>query len=310
MHEAPHDRSVEELWTAIESYDGEIALRRAESYMETRKYISEAEIVITRALDDTLLTEATELKWVQALNAGVDHYNLTHMRDRGIMLTNASGVHAFPAAEQVLAYMLLFERNLLQGIHRQRRHEWRHFGGGELSGTTVGIIGVGEIGGAVATRAAAFGMDTLGMRRNPDRSHEAIDKMLGPDRLHELLARSKYVVLTCPLTDDTRGLLGATEFESMRSDAVVVNVARGEVIDQQALAASLQNGKIGGAALDVQTPEPLPEESPLWTLSNVVITPHMAGSSPKYLDRCADIFLSNYEHYLQGEYDQFENRVV
>ncbi|QHS18134.1 D-2-hydroxyacid dehydrogenase [haloarchaeon 3A1-DGR] len=310
MHEAPHDRSVEELWTAIESHDERIDLRRARSYAETERQIPEAEIVVTRALDDDLLEAATELEWVQALNAGVDHYNLDRMRDRDIILTNASGVHTIPAAEQVLGTMLLFERNLLEGIRRHQRREWRHFSGGELHGSTVGVIGVGEIGGGIADRASAFGMETLGLRRNPERGHDSVDEMFGPDELDALLARSKYVVLSCPLTEDTRGLLDARAFESMRSDAVVVNVARGEVVDEEALVTALRGGEIGGAALDVQATEPLPEDSPLWTLSNVLVTPHMAGSSPKYLDRCADIFLSNYERYRRGEYDAFENRVL
>ncbi|WP_096390233.1 D-2-hydroxyacid dehydrogenase [Halopenitus persicus] len=310
MHEAPHDRSVEELWTAIESHDAAIDLRRARSYAETERQIPEAEIVVTRALDEDLLEAATELEWVQALNAGVDHYDLDRMRDRDIILTNASGVHAIPAAEQVLGTMLLFERNLLEGIRRHRRREWRHFSGGELHGSTVGVIGVGEIGGGIADRTSAFGMETLGLRRNPDQGHDSVDEMFGPDELDALLARSKYVVLSCPLTEDTRGLLDARAFESMRSDAVVVNVARGEVVDEDALVTALRGGEIGGAALDVQATEPLPEDSPLWNLSNVLVTPHMAGSSPKYLDRCADIFLSNYERYRRGEYDAFENRVL
>lgn len=209
MHEAPHNGSIKDLWTAIKAHDTEIDLLRAESYAETKRQISDAEILIIRALDDTLLEEATELEWVQALNAGVDHYNLSRMRNRDIILTNASGVHAVPASEQVLANMLMFERDLLEGIHRYQRREWRHFGGGELYETTAGIIGVGEFGGAIADRAAAFGMETLGLRRNPRQDHNSVDEVFGPNQLHELLIRAKYLVLSGPLTEETRGLLGA-----------------------------------------------------------------------------------------------------
>lgn len=310
MHEAPHRRTVDELVEAIESRDPEIDIAGAESYDESRRRIADAEVVVTRSLPDEFLAEASELRWVQALNAGVDHYDVEQMRERDVILTNASGVHAIPAAEQVVGYMLQFERNLLRGFRRQQRHEWRHFGGGELYGSTLGVVGVGEIGGTVADRASAFGMQTLGVRRSPERGHESVDDMYGLEDLHGVLSRSDYVVLACPLTDDTRGLIGPRAFESMRSDGVLINVARGGVVDEDALVVALQKGKIGGAALDVQSEEPLPDDSPLWTQSNVILTPHMAGSTPRYLERCADIFVANFERYGSGDYDDFENRIV
>lgn len=295
MHEVPHQQTVDELALAITNLDEDIDLIRANSYDESRDRIQNAEIVITRNLPDDLLSEASALQWIQALNAGVDHYNVNQIRERDIVLTNASGVHAIPAAEQALGYMLQFERNLVRGLRQQRRKEWRHFGGGELHNSTLGIVGVGEIGGRVAELGSAFDMTTLGLRRTPARGHSAVDEMYGIENLHEVLARSDYVVLACPLTDETRGLIGDREFESMKSDGVLINVARGAVVNEEELVTALKKGKIGGAALDVQSQEPLPEDSPLWTLSNVVITPHMAGSTPKYLERCADIFVRNYE---------------
>ncbi|ELZ06029.1 D-2-hydroxyacid dehydrogenase [Natrialba asiatica] len=312
MHEAPHQGSVDELAAAVRDRNSEIPLTKAYSYEDSKRALQDegTEIVITRALPDELLAEAPAVRWIQALSAGVDHYDIERLRDRGIRLTNASGVHANPAAEQVLGYMLQFERNLRRGFRQQTRREWRHFGGGELADGTLGVIGVGEIGGRIAELGSAFEMTTLGLRQSPDRGHDAIDEMFGPDELHALLARSDYVALACPLTDGTHGLLSAREFESMPQHGVVLNVARGEIIDEPALIAALQKGTIGGAALDVQRREPLPADSPLWDLSNVIITPHMAGSTPNYLDRCADIFVSNYDRYVRGETDEFENQIV
>ncbi|WP_132059605.1 D-2-hydroxyacid dehydrogenase [Halorussus amylolyticus] len=277
---------------------------------ETDDHLPDAEILVTLRLPTEKLASAENLRWVQALSAGVDSYDLDALENRDIALTNASGVHAEPIGEQVLAYMLVFERNIHKGIAQQHRGVWERYGGRELRDETVGILGVGEIGGRVAELASAFGMEVLGTKRTPETAPDAVDEAFGPDGLYEVLERSDYVVVACPLTDETEGLLGEEELRTMPSSGVLVNIARGEIVEEDALTTALQQGWIRGAALDVFEEEPLPGESPLWDLSNVVATPHMAGSTPHYYDRCADLFARNYERYLAGETEAFENRIV
>jgi len=277
---------------------------------ETDERLTDAEIAATTRLPDDRLERAADLRWVQSLSAGVDHFDTDALESREIALTNASGVHAEPIGEQVLGYMLVFERNIHKGIAQQHRGVWESYGGCELRDETVGIVGVGAIGARVAELASAFGMEVLGTKRTPETAPEAVDEAFGPDGLYEVLSRSDYVVVACPLTDETRGLIGEEAFRTMPSTGVVVNVARGEIVDQEALTEALQNGRIRGAALDVFDEEPLPADSPLWELSNAVVTPHMAGSTPHYWDRCAELFAGNYEHYVAGDREEMTNRVL
>lgn len=310
MHEAPHGDDVSALIAAIESRRPDVDLVHADSYAESRELIVDAEIVITRELSAELLDAAESLEWVQALNAGVDSYDLDRLQQMDVALTNAAGVHAIPAGEQVLGYMIVFERRLHRGLRQQSRREWHHYTGGELHGKTVGVVGVGSIGGRVAELTSALGMTVVGTKRRPEDSPDHVDEIYGPDDLHQVLGQSDYVVVTCPLTSETRGLFGPREFSSMRADGVLVNVGRGPVVQEDALATALQTGKLRGAALDVQETEPLPRASPLWDHTDVILTPHMAGSTPQYLERCGEIFAENYAHYLDGEPDAFRNRIV
>lgn len=260
-----------------------------------------AEIVLTHTLPEGSLDRATELQWVQALSAGVDMYDINALRDRDIALTSVSGVHAEPIAEQVLGYMLLFERNILTGIQQQRHNMWELYTGGELRGQTLGIVGIGSIGTRVAELGDTFGMCVVGTKRDTEAVPDAVEEVFSPDELDAVLKQSDYLVLACPLTDETHRLIGRRELDIMHSSAILVNVSRGPVVDESALVTALQQGRLGGAALDVFEVEPLPSESQLWTLSNVVITPHMAGYTPKLWERIADVFAANYERYCSGE---------
>ncbi|WP_435175537.1 D-2-hydroxyacid dehydrogenase [Halorussus sp. AFM4] len=277
---------------------------------ETDEALSSAEVVVTDRFPAEKVAAAPELRWVQSLSAGVDHFPQEEFADAGVALTSASGVHAEPIGEQVLAYLLAFERNVQKGMAQKHRGVWENYGGRELRDETVGVLGLGAIGGRVAELASAFGTEVLGTKRDPETAPEAVDEAFGPDGLYEVLARSDYVVVALPLTDETRGLIGDDEVRTMRSSAVLVNVARGEIVDQDALTEALQEGHLRGAALDVFEEEPLPADSPLWDLSNVILTPHMAGSTPHYYDRCADLFAGNYEAFVAGDTDAMENRVV
>jgi phosphoglycerate dehydrogenase-like enzyme len=285
------------------------AVHVASDYDDALDRIETATAVISQYLPGEKLAAAERLRWLQATSAGVDHYDLEEFRDRGVAITTASGVHAEPIAEQVIGYMLHFERGFHRGVRQQAESRWEQFRGGELTGKTVGIVGTGAIGQRVAELADAFDMTVIGTRNDPSTAPEGVSEIFGPDEIHTVLGRSDYVVLACPLTEETHHLLGIKEFSSMKPTSVLVNIARGEVVNEGHLVNALQNGEIRGAALDVTETEPLPPSSPLWDLSNTLVTPHTAGTTPKYLDRIADLFLENYRRFLDDDADDLENRV-
>ncbi|MFB6310814.1 MAG: D-2-hydroxyacid dehydrogenase [Salinirussus sp.] len=311
-HEFPPETrgTLEDLATELRERLPDLELRRAHDFDESVRLAADAEVIIEHGLYDEHLAAADELEWVQSLSSGADRYDVETLRNRGIVLTTVSGVHAKPIAEQILTYLLAFERNLPRGIRQQERREWRRYPAGELGGSVVGVIGVGAIGGRFAELATAIGVRVLGVRKHPDRDHHAVDQMYGPDRLNHVLGRADYAVLACPLTDATRGLIGEPELSSLGNNGILVNVARGAVVEQQALVRAIQTGDIRGAALDVFDTEPLPPDSPLWQQSNVIVTPHMAGGSPKFPIRCAELIAENYRHFIAGERDLMRNRVL
>ncbi|MGC9348206.1 MAG: D-2-hydroxyacid dehydrogenase [Anaerolineae bacterium] len=241
------------------------------------------------------------LRWVHTVSAGIDHAlaALPHASD--VLITNASGIFDVPIAEMVLAYMLVAVKRIPELLDQQRAHTWHLLRLRELAGLTVGIVGLGHIGREVALRCKAMGMEVLGVRKHPDRGAEFADKAYGPDELDVMIERSHFVVLALPVTPETRGLIGAAELRRMRPDAWLINVARGAILDQDALISALASGRIAGAALDVFEEEPLPEDSPLWDLDNVIITPHNAWSTPYLKQREAELFLDNLERYQAGE---------
>lgn len=309
----PHyvsDAGREGIREGIADLLSDVDLAVAATPGETDEHLPTAEVVLTVRFPDERLADAENLRWIQSLSSGVDHFDRDALSEAGVVLTNASGIHAEPIGEQVMAYMLVFERNVHKGMNQKQRGVWENYGGRELRDETVGIVGLGAIGGRVAELADAFGMEVLGTKRTPATAPEAVDEAFAPDGLYEVLSRSDYVVVACPLTDETEGLVGEEEIRTMSSSSVLVNVARGEIVDEEALTTALQQGWLRGAALDVFEEEPLPSESPLWDLSNVVATPHMAGSTPHYYDRCADLFAENYERFVAEEMDGMRNRIV
>ncbi len=247
-----------------------------------------------------LVTSIPNLRWVHTVSAGVDHVLFPELAESDVVLTNASGVFNTPIAETVLAYMLAVVKRLPEFLKQQSGRRWEKLDLRELRGLTVGIVGLGDIGGEVARLCKAFGMHVLGLRRHP-RPHPHADEVLPSDRLHDLLRRSDFVVISCPLTEETRGLIGRAELVAMKSDAWLINIARGGIVDEAALLEALQERRIGGACLDVFSEEPLPEDSPFWDLPNVIITPHNSWNSPRIEEREIGLFLENLRRYVAGE---------
>ena len=240
------------------------------------------------------------LKWLQGPGAGVDHPLWQSLLDRGVRLTNASGIHAEPIAQYIFTYILHWEREVARHQTQQREKHWEIVPCGDLTAKTLGIVGYGGIGQATARVGRAFGMRTLGTRRSRVED-PSLDEFIPLADLHRLLAASDYVVLCMPFSDETREMIGEAELRSMKENAVLINVARGGVVDEPALIRALQEGWFRGATLDVVAEEPLPEKSPLWSMERCVLTPHDAGYSPCGDERLEALFLENLGRYSRGE---------
>ncbi len=267
---------------------------RAATPSEERELVAGAPVVTGIGIDEALLSHAESLELFACAFAGTDHLPMETLLERGVVVTNAGGIHVPGIAEQAVGYMLVFARNLHEGIRRQERREWRHFQSGELAGSTATVVGQGSIGTAVVERLNAFGARTLAVRHTPSKGGPA-DEVVGydPEAVHSVLARSEYVVLACPLTDRTENLIDRAALATLPPKAVVVNVARGGIVDTDALTAAVQRNDIGGAALDVTDPEPLPADHELWGFGNVLITPHTGGHNPQHWPRLADVVADN-----------------
>ena len=266
---------------------------------------------------DRLLARAPRLSWVHSASAGVERALTPTARERGIVITNARGVFSRPIAEYVLMMILAVSRRLPQLLELQRERTWQPLEGAELRDVTVGIVGLGSIGRAVATLATAFGCRVIATRRRTDTGatagsaagdadegtsrEPALDRILGPDGLPELLAESDFVVLAAPLTPDTEGMIDGAALAAMKPGAWLINVARGRLVDERALLRALHDGPIGGAVLDTFAEEPLPPDSPFYELPNAIVTPHTSWSSGRVLDRSVDLFCDNLRRFASGE---------
>ncbi|WP_224270968.1 NAD(P)-dependent oxidoreductase [Haloprofundus salinisoli] len=279
--------------------DQTVALARTPK--QERELVAEARIVTGISVDEELLARAERLELFACTFAGTDHLPMDALADRGVAVTNAGGIHAPGIAEQAIGNILTFTRRLHEGWRRKQRSEWRHFQSHEFTGSTVTVIGLGSIGEALVQRLQGFEVDTIGVRYTPEKGGPT-DEVVGfdEDAIHDALSRSEYVVLACPLNDLTRGLIGEEEFATMGPDAVLVNTARGGIVDTDALVSALRWNKIRGAALDVTDPEPLPADHPLWDLENCLITPHTGGHTPNHWDRLADIVAENVDRLDAG----------
>lgn len=246
---------------------------------------------------------APKLRWIQAMGSGVGQFAASRLRESGIALTNAAGVGAPSIAEFVLGRILAIWKDFaaLDGLQRERR--WTRHQGRLLSGATIGIVGLGAIGAAVARRAKAFDVRILANRRSwkPGATAPDVDELMPTDRLHALLGRSDVVVLAAAGTPETESLIDAAAFAAMKPGAIFVNVARGNMVDERALADALRSGRLAAAATDVALEEPLPPTSPLWDVPNLFISPHSSASQDRYFEMIYEIFLENLAAWVAGK---------
>lgn len=277
------------------------------------------EVLYSFGAPPDILALAPELRWVQLHSAGADHLLGHPLMQSGVLLTTTSGIHATPIAEYVLASMLAHRWQVARWTGCQREHvwpadRWETYARPELRGSTLGIAGYGSIGREVGRLAHAFGMRVLAMGRTGRAAERGYavpgtgdpqgifpERFYAPSALREMLAECDYVVLALPLTPATAHLIGEAELRAMKPGAFLVNISRGAIVDEEALAHALREGWIAGAGLDVFEKEPLPATSPLWDLESALISPHVSGFSPHYDERAAALFAENLRRYLAGE---------
>lgn len=264
--------------------------------------IGQADIVFGW-LDTKEIEMAKNLKWLHLPSAGADGFlNRESYCNKNIILTNSRGVFGLPIAEHVFSMIFAYNRNLPSYFKNQQVGKWERINSiKDFYGSTIGIIGFGNIGSEIAIRAKAFGAKVLAVKRTAGIKPDYVDDLYNEEGIDTLLEQSDYVILALPETPKTKGIISKARLAKMKKDAFIVNVGRGTLIDQPALLEALKSNSIGGAGLDVTDPEPLPQDNPLWSLPNVIITPHTSGGSPTNSLRRSKIFNKNLELYVEGK---------
>ncbi len=279
----------------------EIDVRRSSDPSVLLSEVRDTEVLLAGRFSREMFAAAKRLKWIQAIAAGVDRFLFQEFVSSEVILTNARGVHPPQVSDHVLALILAFSRKLNRFMISQRERKWSRLVCEELEGKVLGIIGLGAIGKEISRKAKCFGMKVMAADKDTTVPPAAVDELLRPPALPKLLKRSDFVVLSVPLTQETAGLIGEPELDTMKKDAILINVSRGKIVQEQALVKALKEGKIGGAGLDTFEEEPLPPSSELWDFDNVIITPHVAGSTPRYWAKVCDIFCENLKRYTSGQ---------
>jgi phosphoglycerate dehydrogenase-like enzyme len=266
--------------------------------------LPETEVLVTYGEDlteDMMASDFPHLKWIHVISAGLEKMPFDTISKQNIMVTNARGIHQIPMAEYTTGVMLQIVRKQNELYQQQLEGNWdRSIRTEELHGKTLGIIGVGAIGSKIAEYAKVMGMKVLGVNRS-GQSVPVIDQLYTMERLDCVMEDSDFIVVIVPMTQETVGMIGERELSRMRSSAYLINISRGAIVDEQALLKVLQQKQIAGAVLDVFTQEPLPADHPFWSLDNLIMTPHVSGRSPKYMERALELFIENVPVYLKGE---------
>lgn len=283
---------------------------------EVNARIGEAHVLVVSGFwHNDLLPHATQLAFIQSIGAGVDQFPQDELRARGIRLASARGVNRNAVSEHAMAHILAFARHIHTGRDNQHKRQWRgmlsdlSIREDELGGKTLLIVGMGDIGSRLAKLAKAFDMHVVATKRNPATAAGPADEVHTAEQLPTLVSRADYVVLNCPLTAETENLIDASILAAMKPSAHLINMARGRVVDELALIAALQTGEIAGAGIDTTWEEPLAQESPLWAMENVIITPHTGGETRQYEENVIDILLENLERLWRGE-EPLLNQIV
>jgi len=304
-----------DLWVAPEWFSERLSkdflqleVVRLTNYDNVEKEIADAEIAFTFSLRPEQFGAAQKLRWIHSPAAAVHQFLFPELVNSDVILTNAREVHGPVVAEQVIAMMFALAKLIPQDVRFQQQRIWgqemiweSYRGLRELDGATLGLVGYGSIGRNVARHAANLGMKVICVRRRATEKPEFVEEVLPSSGLDKMLAVADYVVLAAPVTPATQNMIGREQLDQMKPDAFLINVGRGSLIDESALYEALNEKKIGGAALDVFEEEPLPPDSPLWNLENLLITPHTAGMTQKLWERHYTLFSENLRRYFSGQ---------
>jgi phosphoglycerate dehydrogenase-like enzyme len=305
-----------ELWIApawfserVRNEFPELEVVQLNSYEQVEQNNSDVEIMFGISLRPEQFLAARKLRWIHSQAAAVHQFLFPELVKSDVILTNARNVHGPVVAEQVIAMIFALARQIPAAVRYQQKHVWGQEAmwrartrPHELAGATLGLVGLGSIGRNVANRASAMGMRVIAVREHPEKEKPPyVNEVLHSSKLLDLLAQSDHVVLSTPVTPETTGMIGSRQLAAMKPDACLINVGRGPLIDEAALVDALREHKIGGAALDVFDQEPLPSDSPLWDLEDLLITPHTAGMSEKMWERHYALFSENLRRYFSGQ---------
>jgi len=297
-----------DLLSLISSVDSRVRVVQAQylSQDELNNVLPEVNVFFGFRVPVEWYTGASKLEWVQLASAGVDHFvreGIPKLRP-DLLVTTASGIHEVPISEHVLGMMLYFSRRFNIAVPNQRAHSWSRLSPDELNEKTVCIVGYGPIARRTAMLCQGFGMRVICVRASLTEQQPGVgpvDRFYPASRLNEAVGQADYVVVAAPHTPQSAGMVSEAQFEAMKPGTVLINVSRGALVDEPAMIRALQEGKLAGAGLDVFVVEPLPEDSPLWDMENVLVTPHNSGANPHYNERATDLFCDNLARFLRGE---------
>jgi phosphoglycerate dehydrogenase-like enzyme len=293
-------RPPEEFITHLSNISNKFKIIICKNRDELESHLPETEILVTlfNPPDAKMIRLASKLRWIQALTAGVDFFPLSEIKKQNIILTSGRGIHKIYITEYAIAAMINLARNFHLTFLNQLEGKWdRSISQDEIHGSIVGILGLGSIGQEIARKASMLGMRVIGVKYNPH-PLQGVDHVYGPTEMEEVFKQSDYIINLLPDTPNTRGLIDKTMFALMKKSACLLNLGRGSTVNQSDLIDALRTKMIRAMVSDVYEKEPLPEDSPLWTLENVILTPHIAGVSPKYLERAMDIIRHNLHVYV------------
>jgi D-2-hydroxyacid dehydrogenase (NADP+) len=268
---------------------------------DIQKHVEKMDILVTvYRVSDELLKQAVKLQWIQVMTAGVNYLLDRPSLKKEVIVTSCRGIHGPQMSEMAILLMLALNRDFPQVVRNQDLRQWQRWPGKLLFQKQVAILGMGVIGEAIADKCKCFGMTVLGIDI-VERKIASVDAFFRPDKLPEVAEQVDYLILVAPSTPETRGIVGAKVLSRMKSNAYLINIARGELVDEEALIEALEGGGIAGAALDALSVEPLPADHPLWRLKNVIITPHVGGMSDIYCEQTLPIIEENLRRFIRGE---------
>jgi D-2-hydroxyacid dehydrogenase (NADP+) len=300
------DHDADAYRKALEEEFPEVTIHACTAEEEIGDFIEKADILLTFRISDDFLKRACALRWIQWLASGVDRALRLPSLKKEMIVTSMRGIHAPQMSEIALLLMLSLSRNFPRIVRNQDRAAWERWPAELLYGKKAGILGLGAIGQEIARKCRAFGMNVIGIGK---RGADVVDALYDPGDLLIAVREIDFLVIVVPLTPQTEKMVGAEVLSSMKPSAFLINLARGDVVDEDALGEALGSGKIAGAAMDVFSREPLPQDHPFWKMKNVIITPHLGGTSTIYVDQALTIFEENLRRFLRGERETLLNLV-